>query len=107
MKFYFSSNQFEQLKDFNFAEKQQIIELANHKMTAPTKLLLNILKLLILIPPFMLLARVDSWLFVLPLILLLVCYFVILRPLSLMFLSQHIDEAVAQFKRRRSTTDND
>ncbi|NMP14816.1 MULTISPECIES: DUF6170 family protein [unclassified Thalassotalea] len=106
MKFYFSSNQFEQLQDFNFAEKQQIIELANNKMPAPAKVTLNILKLLILIPPFLLLARVDSWMFVLPLLLVLVCYFVILRPVSLMFLGKYIDEAVAQFKRRQQLQDD-
>ncbi|WP_371188902.1 DUF6170 family protein [Thalassotalea maritima] len=106
MKFYFSSNQFEQLQAFNFSEKQQIIELANNKMPAPTKFALNLLKLLILIPPFLLLAKIDSWLFVLPLALVLVAYFVILRPISLMFLSKHIDAAVEQFNRRQASDNN-
>lgn len=97
MKLYFSSNQISQLADFSFTQKQQIIAAASTKLKPTSKLVLNILKLLILIPPFLMLASLDSWWLFLPLVLIMVGYFVLLRPLSLFFIAQHIDEAVEEF----------
>ena len=102
MKIYFSSNQFSELQSFDFKQRQTIIEMAKNKLTAPAKLLLNILKLLILIPPFILLARIDSWLFFIPIALLLVGYFIILRPISLMFIKKHLSSAVVQFNKNNT-----
>lgn len=99
MKFYFSSADVTQLASFSPVERRQIIEMAASKLAAPEKLLLNIIKLLILIPPFIMLARIDSWWLFLPLVLLLVGYFVIVRPITLYFVVKHIDEAIKQFKR--------
>lgn len=103
MKLYFSSNHFEQLQRFNFKERQQIIELANNKLPATSKFVLNLLKLFLLIPPFLLIAKVDSWLIVLPLLLVLAMYFVVLKPISLWFISKYLDKAIRQFEQHRDS----
>lgn len=101
MKFYFSSNQIEALNEFNLHERQQIIEIAGNKIKPTQKFVLNLIKLAILIPPFMMLAKVDSWMFVLPLVFVMVGYFIVLRPFSLYFANQYIDKAIRDFKRQQ------
>ncbi len=100
MKLYFSSNQFSQLQQYSFADRQQIISLATAMLKPTSKIVLNIIKLLILIPPFMMLANIDSWMFVFPLVFVLVGYFLVLRPFSLFFIHQHLDNAVAEFEKQ-------
>lgn len=97
MKFYFSSKQFEQLNDFPFNEKQQIIALATSKMSPAAKVFLNLLKLCILTPPFLMLANIDSWWFLLPIFFVLIGYFIVLRPLSLYFVKKHLSQAITEF----------
>ncbi|MEW6996867.1 DUF6170 family protein [Colwelliaceae bacterium BS250] len=97
MKFYFSSKQFKQLQDYCFADRQSIIALATDKIKPVARITLNILKLAIIIPPFMMLANLNSWLFILPLGFVLVSYFIIVRPLSLFFIAKHIDQAIEEF----------
>lgn len=101
MKLYFSTNHFEQLQRFDFKERQEIIVLANNKLPATAKFVLNLLKLVLLIPPFLLLAKVDSWMFALPVFLVLAMYFVVLKPISLWFISKHIDKAISQYEQQR------
>lgn len=97
MKFYFSSANIRELDRFSVREKRQIIELAVNQLQAPEKLLLNIIKLFILIPPFILLARIDSWWSLLPIILFLSGYFIFVRPITLWFAVKHIDTAIKKF----------
>ena len=98
MKFYFSSNQFPQLQQFDFRSRQQIINLATAKLSPLAKFVLNLLKMAILIPPFFMLANVESWYFLIPLIFVLVGYYIVLRPLSLLFIDQHLEKAISQFE---------
>jgi len=93
---HFSSKQFEALDKFTFKERQQIIARAQAQLTVPEKLILNILKLVLLIPLFWMLAT-HNWLgFVVALVVVLFIYVVILRPLNLKFLSKYMDDAVAK-----------
>ncbi|TRX57422.1 DUF6170 family protein [Thalassomonas sp. M1454] len=97
MKLYFSSKQFEQLEGFSFNEKQQIIALATSKMSPGAKVFLNLLKLCILTPPFLMLANIDSWWFLMPLVFVLIGYFIVLRPISLYFIKKHLSQAINEF----------
>ncbi|WP_371377787.1 DUF6170 family protein [Thalassotalea aquiviva] len=101
MKLYFSTNQIAELEPFSFAERQQIMAIASSKLTPLAKLILNLIKLAILIPPFMMLAYIDSWWFVLPLVGVLIGYMLILRPVSLLFLHKHIPSAIKVFKQQQ------
>lgn len=102
MKLYFSTNQFDQLSNYSFKERQEITAIAQRKVPATKKFVLNLLKLAILIPPFMLLANLDSWWFIIPLVFVLCSYFIVLRPLSLTFMSSHIDSAISEFEKLKS-----
>jgi len=101
MTIYFSTAQIEKLQPYTIAERRMIIEMANNKLQAPEKLIINILKLLVLIPPFIVLARIDSWYLMLPVFALLVGYFLIMRPISFWFINKHLDGAIKQFDRQK------
>lgn len=60
MKIIPSSNDIEQLKDLPIKERQALLAKAEKKLTAPERLVLNLLKLTMLIPPFYFLAR-QEW----------------------------------------------
>lgn len=97
MNFYFSTNNIKELDNYSFQEKHLIITLANKRLTPPQKLILGILKLVLLIPPFWFLAQLDSWWMLLPVAFLMVSYMVILRPLSLSFSVTHLEAALKEF----------
>jgi hypothetical protein len=98
VKFYFSSHHIEQLNGYSFKEKQQLLNLAQSRLTAPEKFILNLLKLLLLIPPFWWLAQLNSWFMLLPVVFLLLVYFLLLRPLSLSFSARHLASAIKGFE---------
>ena len=104
MALYFSSNQFDELSDYDFRERQEIIAIASTQLTPVQKVSLNICKLAVLIPPFFMLAKVDSWMFLLPLVFVLVGYFIVLRPLSLMFIKKHLAKAIEKFEKRKDNS---
>lgn len=94
----FSSNQIKALSDFNLGDRHQILTLAFAFLTVPQKLILNLIKLALLIPPFIYLARQDWGLMTFTTIVVLLCYLMIMKPLSLYFCCQHLDKAIKQFK---------
>lgn len=102
MKLYFSTNQFNQLTDYSFKERQEITAIAQRKVPPTKKFILNIFKLAILIPPFMFIATLNSWWFIIPLLFILCSYFILLRPLSLTFMSSYIDSAIKEFEQIKS-----
>ncbi len=99
MAFIFSSNDISVLQSYSLKERQQILALANQKLITPQKLVLNLIKLAILIPPFIMVARLDNWLLFLPLIFVLAGYFLVMRPISLLFAIKHLPKAIKDFER--------
>ncbi|WP_286265547.1 DUF6170 family protein [Thalassotalea atypica] len=95
----FSSNQIEELKDYSIKERQEILALAMQKLTVPQKLMLNLIKLGLLIPPFIYLARQDWGMLVLTVIISLVAYLLVMKPASLSFCKAHIKQALKQFSK--------
>jgi len=90
MKIYFSSNQVPELKDLPMRERQEALHKAKQKLSVPEKLILNIIKLFMLIPPFLFLARQDWGMLAISLMITPIVYFLVMRPLSLLFAVKHI-----------------
>lgn len=60
MRLYSSTKQIPGLEDKPLSERLQLLEEAGKQMTVPEKTMLNILKLLVLVPVFVLVLRVSS-----------------------------------------------
>lgn len=90
MKIIPSSNDIEQLKDLPIKERQALLAKAEKKLTAPEKLVLNLLKLVMLVPPFYFLARQEWGNFVLTIVVSLVFFAFIFKRVLLRFLSRHL-----------------
>lgn len=99
MAFIFSTNKLTELENFTLAQRQQILTLAATKLTAPEKLVLNILKLFMLVPPFLFLAQLEGIFFVVSLFGVLAIYFILLRPISLLFTRKYLTIAIKQFNK--------
>lgn len=99
---YFSSNQISQLDHYSIHEKRQILLMAMAKLTVPEKFILNILKLCMLIPPFLLLANLMMLEFAGSLVIIFAIYVGITRPLSLKFACNHIDKAIKTFETNKA-----
>ncbi|WP_448210858.1 hypothetical protein [Colwellia sp. MEBiC06753] len=90
----FSSNQIQELAKFSTADKQQILVLTQQYFSVPEKLSLNLIKLILLIPPFLMLAR-QEWLFlIITVALSLLGLLGIMRPLSLRYSQKYLDKAI-------------
>lgn len=97
----FSSKNIPQLANYSFKEKHQILQIAGEKITTPQKLILNLIKLCVLVPPFIMFARYEGVMLILPGALLVGAYFLIMRPSTLYFQHKHIDKALLQFNQQK------
>ncbi|CAM3866020.1 DUF6170 family protein [Rheinheimera salexigens] len=79
---YFSSRGIPELAGLDLNQRMQVIRLTADQLPAPTKVMLNIIKLLILTPLFLLIARSTGWEIVGYMVLLLISYPVITRPIT-------------------------
>ena len=79
---YLNSQKIPELAGLTFAQRMEVIRKAADGLPIPTKITLNIVKLLILIPLFLLIARASGWEIVGYIVLLLVAYPAITRPLT-------------------------
>ena len=83
MKFYFSTRQIPQLKDLSMPDRMAALRAAENKLTIPEKTLLNILKLLIIVPVFMFILRTgQDWRALLWAALFILAYPFLLKPLQ-------------------------
>ncbi|UAA38127.1 hypothetical protein KIH87_15755 [Paraneptunicella aestuarii] len=91
MAFYFSSKQLPGLENSSVQERLEAINQANRQLTGPEKMLLNITKLLIITPTFLLLAwYYDQWFSVLIIVAGIAAYPLILRPLQLSLCAKYL-----------------
>lgn len=79
---YFNSQKIPELQGLNFAQRMQVVRAAADKLPTPTKVGLNTLKLLILFGLFILIARADGWAIAGYVLLLIVAYPLITRPIT-------------------------
>ena len=62
MKFYFTTRQFPGLSKLPLNERLQLLDSAARKLTVPEKTILNVLKLLVIVPVFVLvLQTANDW----------------------------------------------
>lgn len=79
---YLNSQNIPELAGLNFSQRMSVIRKAADNLPVPTKITLNIVKLLILVPLFLLIARADGWAIAGYVLLLIVAYPAITRPLT-------------------------
>ncbi|KKO45353.1 hypothetical protein WG68_11595 [Arsukibacterium ikkense] len=79
---YFNSQKIPELQGLNFAQRMQVVRTAADKLPTPTKVALNTLKLLILFGLFILVARADGWAIAAYILLLVLAYPLITRPIT-------------------------
>jgi hypothetical protein len=99
MTIYFSSNKIPSLQAFSLHQRHAILTLAQAKLSAPEKFILNMIKLLLLIPPFFFIANLQGLALVAAIMLVLFAYFILLRPVMLFFSQKHLDKAIAQYEK--------
>lgn len=79
---FFNSQSIPELAGLTFEQRMAVIRLATDRLSVPTKLVLNIIKLVILFSFFMAIARAEGWHIVYYVLGLLVVYPLITRPLT-------------------------
>jgi hypothetical protein len=94
---YWNSQSLPELKGLNFRERMAVIRRASDLLPVPKKLILNVFKLLVLIPPFMAIARastiVEALLWAL---LLIISYPLLTRPLTFIMVNPFLKIARQQ-----------
>ena len=60
MALYLASNKIPALSEYNIQQRQAILAIAQTKLSAPQKFILNIIKLFLLIPPFFFIANLQG-----------------------------------------------
>jgi hypothetical protein len=97
MTIYFSSNKIPALASYSLEQRQQILAIAQSKLSAPEKLILNLIKLTLLIPPFLFVANLQGMALIASLFAIIVAYFVLLRPIMLFFTVRYLTSALKSF----------
>lgn len=95
MKFYFSTRQIPQLKNLTMSQRLVVLRQAESKLTAPEKLLLNVCKLLVLVPVFVLILQSgQDWYALLWAGLFILAYPFILKPIQHSLSAKYIPDDV-------------
>ncbi len=89
---YLNSQKIPELAGLNFAQRMQVLRKAADSLPAPTKITLNIIKLLVLVPLFLLIARADGWAIAGYAALLLVLYPLLTRPLTFALCQKNLQQ---------------
>ncbi|REL34911.1 DUF6170 family protein [Thalassotalea euphylliae] len=90
MKLFFSSKDIPELADKNIQERNESIYKASLKLTVPQKLILNLIKLVLLVPPFIYLARQEWGTLLGVVVISSLCYVSVFRPISFTFMRKHL-----------------
>lgn len=84
MKFYFSTKHIPQLTHLSLTDRLAAIQTAQRKLTGPEKLLLNVLKLMVVIPIFVFIIQVSTnWLAIVWALLTTLLFPLIIKPVHL------------------------
>lgn len=93
MRIYFSSRNIPGLAHLPLTERLAAIALAQQKLSPPEKLMLNLFKLAILLPVFILIFRSsESWFSLLWAALVALIYPVVLKPLQYALCAKYIEQ---------------
>ena len=92
MQFYFSTRNIPGLSGLPLAERMHLLERAAKKLTVPEKTVLNILKLLVIVPAFTLLLRVAAdWTSLLWALLVFLLYPIIVKPVQYSLSAKYLE----------------
>lgn len=93
MKLYFSTKQIPQLTSVPLTERISLLEQATTQLTIPEKTLLNVLKLCVIAPFFILLLRVvNDWTSLLWAGLILLLYPLVVRPIQFSMSAKYLPD---------------
>lgn len=97
MNFYFSTKHIPQLTHLPLTERLAVIQLAQRKLTGPEKLLLNVLKLCVVIPIFVLIIQISTnWMAIVWALLVTLLYPLIIKPVHLGLCVKYISHTHTQ-----------
>ncbi len=100
----FDSRKVKELEGLNYQQRMQAMKLAYDSLPILYKGMLNTIKFLVLAPVFFLIARVQSW-SVLPwLLITVILYPLVTKPITLLFVRPQLAEAVRQLRVADQTT---
>ena len=96
MKLYFSTKQIPQLQHLTLTQRLAAIQLANGKLIGPEKLLLNVLKMLIVIPVFILIIQTaTNWMAIIWALLVTLLYPMLVKPVQYALSAKYIPQPIA------------
>ena len=94
MKVYFSSKQIPQLRHLPLTERLAAIQLAQKKLIGPEKLLLNVLKMLVVIPVFTFIVQTSAnWLALVWALLITLLYPAVVKPIYYALCAKYIPQS--------------
>ena len=99
MTIYLSSNKIPALQAFSLHQRQVILALAQAKLSVPEKFILNMIKLSLLIPPFFFIANLQGFALAASVVIVLIAYFLLLRPIMLFFAQKYLANAIEQYQK--------
>ena len=94
MKLYFSTKHIPQLQTLSLTQRLAAVQAAQSKLIGPEKLLLNILKMLVVIPLFIFIIQIaNNWTAILWALLVTMLYPIIIKPVQYGLCAKHIPES--------------
>lgn len=97
MKFYFSTRDIPSLNDLPVHERFRYINDALKRLSVPEKTLLNVFKLLVIVPVFALVLRTASdWTSILWAALIILCYPFFIRPLQYALAEKYLPKNIKE-----------
>jgi hypothetical protein len=97
MKFYFSTKQIPQLQHLPLTSRLAAMQLAQGKLIGPEKLLLNVLKMLVVIPVFILIIQISTnWMAIVWALLVTLLYPMLVKPVQYGLCAKYIPQSNPQ-----------
>ncbi|WP_293748922.1 DUF6170 family protein [uncultured Paraglaciecola sp.] len=94
MKFYFSTKQIPQLQHLPLTSRLAAMQLALGKLIGPEKLLLNVLKMLVVIPVFIFIIQISTnWMAIVWALLVTLLYPMLVKPVQYGLCAKYIPQA--------------
>lgn len=92
MKLYFTTRRIPGLQGLPLAERMRRLERAAKKLTVPEKTMLNILKLLVIVPAFVLLLRIAAdWTSLLWALVVFLLYPIVVKPVQYSLSAKYLE----------------
>lgn len=97
MKLYFSTKKIPQLQHLSLPQRLQAMQLAQGKLIGPEKLFLNVLRMLIVIPVFILIIQTaTNWMAIFWALLVTLLYPVLVKPVQYGLCAKYIPKSQPQ-----------